>query len=117
MDDILQEYIEVSDTVKELGEDRKEQNEILKGLKPEVVKHLENVNDEQSTIINNRKIYLKTVKSKKQPNLKTLIQILTDYFQGNSTKATECANYIWDNREQVEKPDIKIGKVKGKKDS
>lgn len=116
MNDILQEFIEVNDRVQELGADRKEENEILKGLKPEVVKYLETVNDEHSTVIDNRKIYLKTSKSKKQPNLNALTKILTEYFKGDSSKADQCANFIWENREIVEKPEVKIGKVRGKKD-
>lgn len=117
MDDILQEYVEVSDTVQELGADRKEQNEILKGLKPEVIKYLETVNDEHSAVIDNRKVTLKMVKSKKQPNLKTMTQILTEYFKGDSSHADECANFIWEHREIVEKPEVKIGKIRGKKNN
>ena len=115
MDDMLEEYIDSYDRVQELGADRKEENEILKGLTPEVIKHLTESCKDQTTMVNNRKVYLKTVKSKKQPNLKTLTQILTEYFKGNSSQADECANFIWEHREIVEKPEIKIGKIRGKK--
>lgn len=117
MDELLQEFCDVSDELSEIQANRKEQHEILKGLKPEIIKHLENINDEHSVMINNRKIYLKITKSKKALNKDSLEQILTNYFQGDATKAADCANYIWDSRDINEKIDVKLGKVKGKKDN
>jgi len=116
MDELLEEFCEVSDELSEILANRKEQSEILKGLKPEIIKHLESINDEHSTEVNNRRIYLKTTKSKKSINKESLTKILTDYFQGNVAKAEDCVNYVWDNRETNEKTDVKLGKVKGKKE-
>lgn len=110
MDDTFREYIEVKEELDDISMDRKERSTVLKGLEDDIQKFLEKETDNNVKVVDQYKIYLTEVKTKKAINAKNLVLILTNYFNGDSTKAENLAEYIWHHRPVDIKKQIKISK-------
>ena len=115
MDELFREYIEVREELEDISLDRKERNIVLKGLQEDIQQHLEKDTPNGSKIIDQYKISLSEVKITKALNAKTLVIILTEYFNGDKQKAENLSSYIWNNREVEIKKQIKVSKPRNKK--
>jgi hypothetical protein len=102
---IVKEWVKIDNELKQL---RKEIN-IRKTKEKEISTELMNVMKkyeiDEFNITGGKIMYSKR-NIKKPINKKNLIQILSNYFNGNYEKANDVNNYIMDNREEVLKETI-----------
>lgn len=115
IEDLISEYLDINEDLDEIKHERQEKFKEFKEKEEIIKKYLDEKTIDKSYILNKTRIYVAESQIRKGLNLKTLISILSDYFDGNDEKASEIAEYIWTNRQIDYKSHIKISKSKRKK--
>jgi SMC interacting uncharacterized protein involved in chromosome segregation len=102
---LVKEWVKIDNELKQLRKEINTRKTKEKEISTELMNVMKKYEIDEFNITGGKIMYSK--KNVKKPiNKKTLIQLLSNYFDGNYEKANDINNYIMDNREEVVKETI-----------
>jgi hypothetical protein len=102
---IVKDWVKIDNELKQLRKEINIRKTKEKEISTELLNVMKKYEIDEFNITGGKIMYSK--KNVKKPiNKKTLIQILSNYFDGNYEKANDINNYILENREEVVKETI-----------
>ena len=108
---IIKDWITTDNEIRELNKQAKQRKDKLNKISQNLMNTMkENEIDEFN--VNDGKIMYAKTSVKKPITKKNLLSILSKYYKGDTTQATDVNNFILDNREEVVKETIKRTIVK-----
>jgi len=102
---IVKEWVKIDNELKQLRKEINIRKKKEKEISSELMNVMKRYEIDEFNITGGKIMYTKR-NVKKPINKKNLIQILSNYFEGNYEKANDINNYIMDNREEVIKESI-----------
>jgi hypothetical protein len=108
---IIKDWITTDNEIRELNKQAKQRKDKLNKISQNLMNTMkENEIDEFN--VNDGKIMYAKTSVKKPITKKNLLSILSKYYKGDTSQATDVNNFILDNREEVVKETIKRTIVK-----
>jgi len=102
---IVKDWVKIDNELKQLRKEINTRKTKEKEISTELMNVMKKYEIDEFNITGGKIMYSK--KNVKKPiNKKTLIQLLSNYFDGNYEKANDINNYIMENREEVIKETI-----------
>ena len=109
IDEIFEEYIEIAGEIDDIAAERKEKMEALKDAESNIKTYVEK-QPEQTHTHGDFRFYIATSTTTKALNRESIELNLITYFNGNTQKAKECADFLWDGRQSSTKTSLKVSK-------
>ena len=103
---LVREYMIIDDQLKALRKETRKRNQKKKELSQQLMSFMKQ-NELNKMDTKTGSIQYATSQCKKPLTKDTFVNTLEKFFDGNRARATECMEYVWNNRDTYEKERIK----------
>ena len=115
IDDLVKKWFELDKEIRELNKLIKEKTSYKNKLKPYIVKEMKSRNIKKFNTNSGDSVRYVSHKAPKPVNKKFIITKLTEFFNNNQQKATEIAEFLYNNRDMYSKQYLRNGSQNLKK--
>lgn len=99
---LIKEWVQADNDIRVLNQDLRKRKDSLKKISQNLMKTMQENEIDEFALKEGKLVYAKT-NVKKPINKKSLLTILSKYYNGNVVQALEMNNFIMSNREEVTK--------------